>query len=273
VPDFGARHGGRLISIVVTSRIERHGSAAQIAFVLAFELSIHDYFTYFKNLRQLRGVKQSATNPIDPTEILRSPPFLTRILKMKNAFDPVLTSLFVLTTALNWSAFGGSANASFTVSVPAARVVFDPFRPYAYLSDSGDQALVVVNLTNGLVERQFALDWPPESITISPDGQSMCVALLTQPHSAYSFGPYTNYIAEFDLSAQAKTNEIQIPIDPGDLALTDKGILVAAGGSGQWIAAGNGEPSLHVGQAGAAAGAKRGLSGHEGVRTRGHLPL
>jgi len=140
----------------------------------------------------------------------------------------------VSTTALNWSAFGGNANTNFTVSFPATRVVFDPSRPYAYLSDSGGQALVVVNLTNGLVERQFALDWPPESIAISPNGQSMCVALLTQPHNYYSFGPYTNYIAEFDLSAQAKTNEIQIPIDPGDLALTDNGVLVVAGGSGQW---------------------------------------
>ena len=155
---------------------------------------------------------------------------------MKNAIGIVLMSLFVSATNLSWNAFGGEANTNFTVPFLATRVVFDPSRPYAYLSDSGDNALVVVNLTNGVVEHQFALDWPPESITISPNGQSMCVALLTQPHGYGSFGPYTNYIAEFDLSAQAKTNEIQIPIDPGDLALTDHGILVVAGGSGQWTA-------------------------------------
>jgi hypothetical protein len=155
---------------------------------------------------------------------------------MKTALGMVVISLFVSATGLSWSGFGQEANPNFTLPFPATRVVFDPSRPYAYLSDSGDQALVVVNLTNGVVEHQFALDWPPESIAISPNGQSLCVALLTQPHGYGAFGPYTNYIAEFDLSAQAKTNEIQIPSDPGDLALTDNGILVVAGGSGQWTA-------------------------------------
>jgi hypothetical protein len=152
---------------------------------------------------------------------------------MKNAFRRVLMSLLLSVAALNWSAIGGINNTNFSVPFAATRVAFDPARPYAYLSDAADQALVVVNLTNGLVERQFSLDWPPESIAISPNGQRMCVALLPQPHGYYAFGPYTNYIAEFDLSAQTKTNEVQIPSDAGDLALTDNGILVVAGGSGQ----------------------------------------
>lgn len=80
---------------------------------------------------------------------------------MKSALGMVLMGFFLSATALSFSALGGEANRSFTVPFPATRVVFDSSRPYACLSDSGDQALVVVNLTHGLVEHQFALDWPP----------------------------------------------------------------------------------------------------------------
>lgn len=128
----------------------------------------------------------------------------------------------------------GGGNPLYEVQFSAADVAFDPLRPFAYLSDNAGKRLAVLNLTNGLTQRVFAFDWNPESIAISPNGQRMYVALLRRPHSSYWFGGHTNYIAEFDLAQQAMTRQFTILADPGDLAVTDSGILIVPGGSDQW---------------------------------------
>lgn len=128
----------------------------------------------------------------------------------------------------------GGGNPQFEVQFPGADVAFDPVRPFAYVSGYANKTLVMLNLTNGLIERQFSFDWNPESIAISPDGQRMYVALLKRPHSSYWFGGHTSYIAEFDLVHRVKVKEFEILADPYDLAVTDGGILVAPGGSDQW---------------------------------------
>ena len=132
------------------------------------------------------------------------------------------------------SAQTGGPNSVFTVPVPAADVAFDPVRPYAYVSGYDSKSLFVLNLSNGVVEAQFSFSYNPESIAIAPNGQKMYVALLRRPHSPYWFGGHTNYIAEFDLAQMTKTKEFMILADPGDLAVTDSGILVVPGGSDQW---------------------------------------
>ncbi len=132
------------------------------------------------------------------------------------------------------SAQTGGPNSVFTVPVPAADVAFDPVRPYAYVSGYDSKTLFVLNLSNGVVEAQFSFSYNPESIAIAPNGQRMYVALLRRPHSPYWFGGHTNYIAEFDLAQMTKTKEFMILADPGDLAVTDSGILVVPGGSDQW---------------------------------------
>jgi hypothetical protein len=128
----------------------------------------------------------------------------------------------------------GGGNPQFEVQLPAADVAFDPVRPYAYVSGYDNKSLAMLNLTNGLIERQFSFDWYPESIAISPNGQKMYVALLRRPHRYYGTDGHTNYIAEFDLVQRLKLKEFEILADPYDLVVTDAGILVVPGGSDQW---------------------------------------
>ena len=66
---------------------------------------------------------------------------------------------------------------------------------------------------------------------MSHDGRKMYVALMRRQHSYYWFGGHTNFIAEFDLARLVKTKEFQVLADPADLAVTDAGLLLMAGGS------------------------------------------
>jgi len=128
----------------------------------------------------------------------------------------------------------GGGNPIFEVPFAAADIAFDPVRPYAYASSYTNKALAVLNLTNGLIEKEFDFDWAAERIAISPNGEKMYVTLLRRPHSSYWFGGHTNYIAEFDLTSQTKTKEFRIEADPYDMVVTDGGILIMTGGSDQW---------------------------------------
>jgi sugar lactone lactonase YvrE len=128
----------------------------------------------------------------------------------------------------------GGGNPMFELQFAATDIAFDPVRPYAYASSYDNKLLAVLNLTNGLIERQFSFEWNPESITVSPDGQRMYVALLRRPHSSYWFGGHLSYIAEFNLATLVKTKEFDIDMDPYDLAVTDGGILIIPSGSDQW---------------------------------------
>lgn len=128
----------------------------------------------------------------------------------------------------------GGGHLEFEVPFAPSDLVFDPVRPYAYLSSYEAKLLAVVNLTNGLIERQFTFETHPESIAITPNGRRLYLALLRRRHSPYWFEEHIADIAEFDLERQVKVREFQIPADPGDLAVTDQGILIVAGGSDQW---------------------------------------
>lgn len=129
-------------------------------------------------------------------------------------------------------ASGGSG--VFEAPFLARDVAFDPQRPLAYASDYNGKQLAVFNLTNGLIERVFQFDWFPESITISPDGSRMYVALLRRNHSSYWFDTPTNYIAEFDLETQSYLRQFMVIADPYDMVVTDGGLLIMTGGSDQW---------------------------------------
>jgi len=140
----------------------------------------------------------------------------------------------IVSHAINVTLPEEAESATFVIETPAADLEFHPTKAYAYVTSSDQKTLYVLNLTSGLVEHIFHFDWPPESIAISPNGQKMYVALLTAPHSPYNFGPYLSYIVEFDLTTHTKEREFEVPEDVGDMVVTDNGILVIAGGSGQW---------------------------------------
>jgi alpha-tubulin suppressor-like RCC1 family protein len=159
----------------------------------------------------------------------------TAALQVKDRYGAVNTRTLTFNVAQeNDPGVPGGGNAAFEVQFAATDVVFDPVRPYAYISGFTNKTLAILNLTSGFIERQFTFDWMPESIAVSPNGLKMYVALLRRPHSPYWFDVPTNFIAEFDLTAQVKTKEFRVLADPYDLAVTDNGILIMPGGSDQW---------------------------------------
>jgi hypothetical protein len=128
----------------------------------------------------------------------------------------------------------GGGNVLFEVQFPAADIAFNPVRAYAYVTGFEKKTLAILNLTNGLIERQFNFDFYAESMAISPDAHRLYVALLRRPHQYYGSGGHTNYIAEFNLATATKVREFMIDADPSDLAVTDSGIIIVPGGSDQW---------------------------------------
>jgi hypothetical protein len=83
------------------------------------------------------------------------------------------------------------------------------------------------------MEKRWEFPHPVESLAVTPDGRRLYAAVLAHPHDIYWFNQ-TGYIGEFDLEADALLRVFSINLDPGDLAATDNGLLLVAGGSGQW---------------------------------------
>lgn len=129
----------------------------------------------------------------------------------------------------------GEAHPSFVLPFVASHAVFDPVRPYVYVSSKERRALFFVSIATGLIERTFHFDEMPERMVLTPDGAQLYVTLLTREHSPYWYdGEQEGSIARFDLDRQHKDRQFHVSIDPFDLAATTDGALVVTSGSGQW---------------------------------------
>ena len=126
--------------------------------------------------------------------------------------------------------------ATYELTITTTDAVFDPFRPYVYITDKYAKKLYFVNLTTGSVEKTFEFSYMTESLAMTPDGARLFVALLTREHSPYWWDEdgHIGYIASVDLSTQVKDREYVINEDPGDIVATSNGHLVVGSGSGQW---------------------------------------
>lgn len=127
----------------------------------------------------------------------------------------------------------GGGNPAYEMQFAAADLVFDGLRGRLFATDYTGKRLVSLNLTNGFTDRAWTFADSPESVTITPDGQSLYVALLKRPHSGYYFSTHTSRIAEINLPAMQKTREVEIAHDPADIVATDNGMVVVTGGSDQ----------------------------------------
>jgi PKD repeat protein len=131
----------------------------------------------------------------------------------------------------------GPVHDPFQLPYGATDAVFDPVRPYLYISNKTTRSVYFVNLETGLTERQFRFELTPESLAVTPDGSRLFVCLLAQEHSYYWWlEEQWGYIAGFDLSEKVKDREFWIPVDPYDIVATSNGQLVISSGSGQWTA-------------------------------------
>lgn len=116
---------------------------------------------------------------------------------------------------------------------PVTDAVFDPIRPYVYVSDKENNKVHFVNLETGSIEKEFDVSLPPESVAINPNASNLFVALLTRDHDTYwEDGTHEGYIAKFDLEQQVKETEFHITEDPYDMVATSDEFLVVSSGSG-----------------------------------------
>ena len=115
-------------------------------------------------------------------------------------------------------------------------VVFDGQRSYAYAISKDKQKLYYINLNTGNIDRFFSFDYPLESLTLTPDGSRLYLALLTRAHNGgwFDVEGHSGIIAEFDLDQMMKINQYIITEDPYDIAATDDGHIYVTSGSGQW---------------------------------------
>lgn len=118
----------------------------------------------------------------------------------------------------------------------ATDAVFDPGRPFVYITDKYAHNLHIVNLATGMPEKTFSFPYMTESLAITPDGSRLYVALLTREHSSYWWDEdgHIGYIASINLETQVKDLEYVINEDPGDILVTSDGRLIVGSGSGQW---------------------------------------
>ena len=104
---------------------------------------------------------------------------------------------------------------------------------YLYLSSKPDYKLYIVNLTTGTVDK-ISFSNMTESLTITPQGDAIYLALLTREHSSYWFDEHEGYIAEIDPDTHSLVREFRINEDPYDIVATSDGYLYVSSGSGQW---------------------------------------
>ncbi len=112
---------------------------------------------------------------------------------------------------------------------------FDCAHGAVWLTAKARRTIEAFDLATGALRVSFTVAGMPESLTMSADGRRLYVALLAREHGSDWFDEdgHEGAIAEFDLDAGAKLREFTINEDPCDLAVTDSGFLIVAGGSGQ----------------------------------------
>jgi hypothetical protein len=129
----------------------------------------------------------------------------------------------------------GPNHPAFVLPFALTDAVFDPVRPYLYVSQKQSKKVYFVNLLTGLIDREFSFAYMPESLTIAPDGSRLYVALMTREHDSYwQIADQEGFFASIDLATHMKDREFFIPIDPYDMVVTSNGWLMVSSGSGQW---------------------------------------
>jgi len=114
--------------------------------------------------------------------------------------------------------------------------VVDNDRNKAFILDHAQQKLFIINVTTGLTEREYSFDFTPHAITLTPDGSTAFIAMLSRPFAYNSEDAGGGYIFEFDLEQMAIVSSFEISIDPYDIVVTSDNKLVVSSGSNQWTA-------------------------------------
>lgn len=133
----------------------------------------------------------------------------------------------------NGPTIAGTATRIIEINFPVTDAVVSPDGKFAFMTSKADRKLYIVNLADGSTQ-SINFTRMPESIAITPAGDAIYVAELTQDHAYYWPEPQEGYIAHIDPVSMLLVREFHIAEDPGDLAASSDGYLYVSGGSNQW---------------------------------------
>jgi len=111
---------------------------------------------------------------------------------------------------------------------------WDVGRSALYYSAPAAKQVRKVNLATGGTIGQITFAFAPEKMALSPDGSELYVVLPVMPHSDTWFDNQWGYVAVVNPETMTEIRQIQVQIDPYDVAIPTDGVLVVSGGSGQW---------------------------------------
>ncbi len=113
------------------------------------------------------------------------------------------------------------------------RAAFSPVSKQLFLSDRDAKKLYVVDAETGKTTHYYSFEQMPESLSVSPNGKYLFVALLIHEHNYYQTNP-GGKVAVIDLNKGSVVNKFDTNLDPWDLAGTDTADIYVSAGSGQW---------------------------------------
>ncbi|WP_440903360.1 PKD domain-containing protein [Catenovulum sp. SX2] len=104
-----------------------------------------------------------------------------------------------------------------------------------YYISPEDNTVYLMNFSDVQLTKSFQLAYPPEAITMSPDGTKVYVAMIVQAHSCcWQEDEQYGYIAVFDTASESMNNLYRVNIDPFDILVDSRNKLYISSGSGQW---------------------------------------
>jgi sugar lactone lactonase YvrE len=122
----------------------------------------------------------------------------------------------------------GSLNTPWELPFVAYDVEFDPLRPSLYATDPLGQKMVLLNLTNGLIEREWQFDAFPGALAVRPDGHRLYVSQTTN-NGWFPGVRWGGWVAECDPGTRTLTHDIAVTMDVVDMLATDGGYVIPHG--------------------------------------------
>jgi len=126
-----------------------------------------------------------------------------------------------------------STSTAYQLNYNVDKAVFSSIAQQLFISDTTAKKLYVVDTKTGKTTHSYSFDQMPESLSLSPNGRYLFVALLIHEHDYYQSNP-GGKIAVIDLQKGLMVNKFDTDIDPWDLAGTDTAEIYVSAGSGQW---------------------------------------
>ncbi len=114
-------------------------------------------------------------------------------------------------------------------------LIHDRLYSRIFAVDAQGRRLYAVSASTGIVQHYFEFDSTPGRMTITPDGETLYLALEAHPRSCCRYeDEQRGYIVEIDLASLTRAAQFEVSIDPYDLVVTANGKLVISSASGQW---------------------------------------